>query len=106
MFDFVNRSNADYIDRLYQQYQKDPRSVEEPWLSYFAGFDAGTGRANNGKEPAEVLPSGTSSDGSATVHRTLELGDIGVQNLVHTYRELGHTVATLDPLGHDRPNHP
>jgi 2-oxoglutarate dehydrogenase complex dehydrogenase (E1) component-like enzyme len=27
LFDFVNRANADYIDRLYQQYQKDPRST-------------------------------------------------------------------------------
>ena len=43
MFDFVNRSNADYIDRLYLEYQKDPRSVDEPWRSYFAGFDAGLG---------------------------------------------------------------
>jgi len=103
MFDFVNRANADYIDRLYQQYQKDPRSVEEPWLSYFAGFDAGAGR--NGKTTLSVLPSGTTTEG-AQAHRTLELGDIGVQNLVHTYRELGHTVAKLDPLGHDRPNHP
>ncbi|HEV7298168.1 MAG TPA: 2-oxoglutarate dehydrogenase E1 component [Tepidisphaeraceae bacterium] len=105
MFDFVNRSNADYIDRLYQQYQKDPRSIDEPWLSYFAGFDAGVGRSGV-VSPASTLPSGNGADGEAAAHPAIQLGDIGVQNLVHTYRELGHTVAKLDPLGHDRPNHP
>src|SRR5687767_10290590 len=103
MFDFVNRSNADYIDRLYQQYQKDPRSVDEPWLSYFAGFDNGIGRAN-GKGPTTLSPA--RAPGNESEHPPIQLGDIGVQNLVHTYRELGHTVAKLDPLGHDRPNHP
>src|SRR5258706_703608 len=29
-----------------------------------------------------------------------------VNNLVHAYRELGHFIASLDPLGHNRPNHP
>ena len=27
--DFVNRANADYIERLYEQYQRDPRSLDE-----------------------------------------------------------------------------
>ena len=27
-FDFVNRSNADYIERQYEQYKRDPRSVD------------------------------------------------------------------------------
>ena len=31
---------------------------------------------------------------------------IGVRDLVHSYRELGHFVAKLDPLGHDRPANP
>ena len=107
MFDFVNRANADYIDRLYQQYQKDPRSVEEPWLSYFAGFDAGVGRAANGKAPSSLFaPASTDGSTDPMVACQEQLGDIGVQNLVHTYRELGHTVAKLDPLGHDRPMHP
>ncbi|HLL89459.1 MAG TPA: 2-oxoglutarate dehydrogenase E1 component [Tepidisphaeraceae bacterium] len=102
-FDFVNRANADYIDRLYQQWQKDPRSVEEPWLSYFAGFEAGA--AVNGKVPPGVTPGSTAPD-----HLHDEAGkepaSVGAHNLVHSYRELGHFVATLDPLGHDRPNHP
>ena len=35
-------------------------------------------------------------------------GGLGVESadLVHSYRELGHLVANLDPLGHNRATHP
>jgi 2-oxoglutarate dehydrogenase E1 component len=90
--DFVNRANADYIERLYEQYQRDPRSLDEFWQAYFAGFETAGGR---GFHPA------TGAEGEKPRALT-----IGVHNLVHSYRELGHFVAKLDPLGHDRPNHP
>ena len=44
-FDFINRANADYIDRLHEQYLKDPASVEPHWQAFFAGFEAAGGRA-------------------------------------------------------------
>src|SRR3990170_6778968 len=90
--DFVNRANADYIERLYEQYQRDPRSLDEFWQAYFAGFETAGGR---GFHPP------TGAEGEKPRALTL-----GVHNLVHSYRELGHFVARLDPLGHDRPSHP
>ncbi|HEV2296479.1 MAG TPA: 2-oxoglutarate dehydrogenase E1 component [Tepidisphaeraceae bacterium] len=94
-FDFVNRANAEYIDQLYSNYQRDPRTVEEHWRAFFAGFDAGAARSQTpgGTHPGEA-PHG---EGLFTT---------GVYDLVHSYRELGHYVAKLDPLGHDRPVHP
>ena len=44
-FDFVNRANADFIDRLFEQYRKDPRSVSEQWQAFFAGFQSGVNRS-------------------------------------------------------------
>ncbi len=96
-FDFVNRANAEYIDRLYQQYQKDPRSVEDHWKAFFAGFELGLDRTASGTTP----PPADSNIGPQTDWSTA-----GIFDLVHSYRELGHFVAKLDPLGHDRPNHP
>src|ERR1700760_4453021 len=93
-FDFINRTNADYIDRLYQQYRTDPRSLEPQWLAFFAGFEAGSTR------PSETTRKAL-GDKLSDIPLSVELSD-----LVHSYRELGHTVAKLDPLGHDRPNHP
>ena len=85
-FDFINRSNAEYIELLYHKYQTDPRSVDSHWRAFFAGFEAGGGRQLNSGEGASA-PS-------------------GYEDLVHAYRELGHFVSKLDPLGHNRPAHP
>src|SRR5690348_6789096 len=94
-FDFVNRANAEYIDRLYQQYLKDPRSLEDHWKAFFAGFELGLDRNTSGAAPP-VAAADPGTDWSTA----------GVYDLVHSYRELGHFVAKLDPLGHDRPSHP
>jgi 2-oxoglutarate dehydrogenase E1 component len=84
-FDFFHRANLDYIDQLYQQYLKDPQSLDETWRAYFAGFDAAGGRAF--------------TTGGAPI-------TMGLHKLVHAYRDLGHFNAHLNPLGHDRPPHP
>jgi 2-oxoglutarate dehydrogenase E1 component len=93
-FDFINRANADYIERLQQQYNADPRSVEPHWRAFFAGFEAGG--ANKGAAPTATAPA---PEGRAAL-------GVDISDLVHSYRELGHFVAKLDPLGHNRPHHP
>src|SRR5215218_3812180 len=95
-FDFVNRANADFIDRLFEQYRKDPRSVSEQWQAFFAGFQSGVNRSE---------AASTDFAARAQIEPTVPL-TFGVFDLVHTYREIGHFVAKLDPLGHDRPDHP
>ena len=52
-FDFVNRANAEYIDRIYEQYRRDPRSVDETWRAYFAGFEFAASRNGNGQGRAD-----------------------------------------------------
>ena len=106
-FDFVNRANADYIDRLYEQYKRDPRSLDEPWRAYFAGFEfaaAGAGPARPGAGAAEAGSDGAPAAGASG--EPLSTLSVGVFDLVHSYRELGHVLAKLDPLGHNRPSHP
>jgi 2-oxoglutarate dehydrogenase E1 component len=83
-FDFFHQANTDYIEQLYSQYLKDPSSVDDIWQAYFAGFDAAGGKGISEGKPTTM----------------------GVHKLVHHYRDLGHTVATLDPLGRPRPAQP
>src|ERR1700684_2721583 len=75
-FDFVNRANAEYIDRLYQQYQKDPRSVEDHWKAFFAGFELGLDRTASTNAPAPVTEDGKTPTDWATA---------GIYDLVHSY---------------------
>ncbi|HMO24668.1 MAG TPA: thiamine pyrophosphate-dependent enzyme [Tepidisphaeraceae bacterium] len=94
-FDLSTQSNIDYIEQLYQQYRKDPGSVSEVWRAYFAGFELAGGRT---PAPLSAIPG---TDGEAVVPPA-----IGVFDLVHSYRELGHFSANIDPLGTPRPLHP
>src|SRR5690554_2388804 len=101
-FDFINRANADYIERLHQQYHSDPRSVEPHWRAFFAGFEAGSGRPAPGATP----PSPSTALKAAAPAPAAQPFNLQIADLVHAYRELGHFVAKLDPLGHNRAHHP
>ena len=39
--DFILRTNPDYIEELYRQYQRDPGAVGADWAHFFAGFEFG-----------------------------------------------------------------
>jgi 2-oxoglutarate dehydrogenase E1 component len=93
--EIINRGNADYIDGLYQRYQSDPKLVDDYWRAFFAGFEAAGGRA--GSLGGAFRPSDTAP--------TSARAGVETKNLVHSYREFGHFIANLDPLGHNRPTH-
>ncbi|QOV88448.1 2-oxoglutarate dehydrogenase E1 component [Humisphaera borealis] len=118
--DFVTRVNPEYVDRVYEQYLRDPRSVDESWQQTFAAMDSGAPmpagyfHANNGNGK---VATGTQD---ATIRIASEMSaheplpeftgpmpqlTIGVHKLVHAYRELGHLVGNIDPLGHNRTSH-
>jgi len=81
--DFILRANADYIESQYRHWLENPRSVSEDWALFFAGVDFG-----------ERKPAAAGGPDSAYA-------------LVHAYREFGHLIANLDPLGIEvTPAHP
>ena len=80
---FSSRYNADYIDTLYQQWRRDPASVEESWRIFFEGFD--------------LAQSGKAVTVESSKQRT------GVVRLIDAYRSLGHLCAHLDPLSDPPP---
>ena len=83
----VSLASAQYVDEQYGRYSTDPASVDAAWQTYFASLDLAA-------PEAPVAESGAAPLG------------LEVANLVHAYRELGHFVAELDPLGNPRPMHP
>ncbi|MEX2174003.1 MAG: 2-oxoglutarate dehydrogenase E1 component [Pirellulaceae bacterium] len=93
--DFFHRANADYLERLHAQYRRDPHSVGREWQAFFAGFQAGSESSPTTRRPI-------GDERQPADDRLAE----GAYDLVHSYRELGHCIAKLDPLGHDRPPHP
>ncbi len=89
--DLVNRTNPEYVDQLYQQYLRDPHSVDERWALFFAGFEAASGNGGRGAAAAITAPAER---------------QLGIYDLIHSYRELGYRIANLDPLGTNPTTHP
>ncbi len=95
--DFILRANPDYVDDLYRQYVRDPQSVGADWAHFFAGFELGANGHRGATAAAPPAP---------TVDTRVAERVIGVFDLIHTYRELGHLIADLNPLGGNRTEHP
>ncbi|MGE0826003.1 MAG: 2-oxoglutarate dehydrogenase E1 component [Candidatus Binatia bacterium] len=80
--------NAQFVEALYDQYLKDPDSVDEEWQEYFS-------RLGNGAVAAQ--PQVESLGERAVAARDIEKHARIVQ-LIQAYRERGHLQASLDPL--------
>src|ERR1700748_318578 len=94
---FANRFNADLLDQNYEQWRKDPASVDPTWSAFFEGFELGALQLKNGAAAA---------DKGAPAPATESPLQTRVDGLVYAYRTLGHTIANLDPLAHERPQNP
>jgi 2-oxoglutarate dehydrogenase E1 component len=75
-------ANMEALDELYQRWRHDPQSVDASWRCFFEGFELGIAR-----------PSAPGGVGGTQV---------GVVRLIMAYRDLGHFLAHLDPLGERR----
>jgi 2-oxoglutarate dehydrogenase E1 component len=88
--DGVALANKDYVAEQYRRYQADPASVDERWAAFFAGFELAAG-ANGRAFEVSGVPAPATLDAS---------------DLVHSFRELGHLVAHLNPIGPRPLGHP
>src|SRR5260370_40292807 len=86
---FATRWNLDAIEAAYQRWRQDPDAVDESWRLFFEGFELGS----DGAHP--LAAAGTGAHEQAAVIR-----------LISAYRDLGHFLARLDPLGEPRKSHP
>jgi 2-oxoglutarate dehydrogenase E1 component len=79
--------NAAQVEALYETWKRDPTAVAHDWQLFFAGFDLGFERTATASAP---------SGSHAAVGRTDQQR---ADALIYAYRDVGHTVCTLDPLG-------
>jgi len=109
---FLSGSNANYIDHMYEQWKKDPKSVNASWQAYFATDDFQTaptlGQTARDAQLDEILKllknggapsrSAASSDGTVNSEEAVALFQ-----LCRAFMSHGHFCANLDPL--DLKNH-
>jgi 2-oxoglutarate dehydrogenase E1 component len=80
-------ASSDYVEEQYEQWQRDPASLSDEWRLFFAGFDLAY-------SPTGEVASERAADQSK------------VASLIFAFRNLGHLIADLDPLGDNLETHP
>ncbi|ULQ58197.1 2-oxoglutarate dehydrogenase E1 component [Flavihumibacter rivuli] len=86
-FSYITNSSPAYIESLYQDFVKDPASVDPEFKKFFEGFDFAVANAVNGHAPA-----GAAVDAS-------QLGrEFSVYQLIQAYRKKGHLIAKTNPI--------
>jgi len=83
--------NAGYVLEQYEQYLRDPQSLDEGWRGFFAGFDPAQLQA----AAAGAAPAPTSTGAPGVDVRKL----VAAREMSRTIRTRGLTAARLDPLG-------
>ena len=94
--------NADFLDTLYEQYLRDPASVEERWRQYFDRLP-GPADGERPRRPVEAelaararLPRAVAA---AAAGRSADARQASVSRLIQIWINRGHLIARIDPLG-------
>src|SRR5262249_32495141 len=94
--------NADFLDALYEQYLRDPASVDERWRSYFAQLGAPGGERAHGPVRDAIGARATgprAAQGAAAAPGAGDARQAAVSRLIQIWINRGHLVANIDPLG-------
>ena len=110
-----DQQNAGYAQDLYEQFARNPTAVPEAWRRFFAqgpeamlqaGLLLPEGLSGNGASAAYVAPPGTPASAEAERMRRLLPAVARAASLVQAFRDHGHMLAEIDPLGSRPPGHP
>ena len=91
---YITNSSPSFIEGLYQDFVKDPQSVDPEFKKFFEGFDfaIAQGKNGNGQTTISKEPAFRTTDG---VDWKKELG---AYRLILGYRNKGHLLAKTNPI--------
>ncbi len=93
-FSYITHSHPAYIEQLYQDFIKNPESVDPDFKSFFEGFDfAVSAGASNGSATAQKTEDKTAVSASPDW-----MYEIRVYRLILGYRNKGHLLAKTNPI--------
>ncbi|WP_185868533.1 2-oxoglutarate dehydrogenase E1 component [Blattabacterium cuenoti] len=90
-YSFLNAIHFKDIESLYEEYKKDPHSLESSWRNFFCGFDFGQ---KNGLENPIIK---NNNEKKTDFHGKMNKEFI-VYNLIQYYRKKGHLFAYINPI--------
>lgn len=112
-FSYITSSHPAYIENLYQDFIKDPNSVDPEMKKFFEGFDfavaSGSATGTNGKPNGTTTPAAAATL-SATKPSVADterdwMKEIRVYRLILGYRNKGHLIADTNPIRKRKDRH-
>lgn len=103
---FMSGQNANYIDYMYSQWQKDPSSVHASWNAYFSGGSSSyttpptLGQTAGGSD-IQAIMAALQSAGAGVVAGSNELSSdemVRLNMLLRAFMTHGHYISDIDPL--------
>lgn len=94
-FTYITNSSPEFIEKLYQDFVKNPDSVDIELRKFFEGFDFAISHVTgNGNIATEKIVSSL----SIPVDASQLAKEFAVYNLILAYRKKGHLVAKTNPI--------
>ena len=90
-YSYLSNVDSAWLDDLYQQYQKDPASVETGWARFFEGFEFAKQVEGDGSLSAP--PGGAAPGGNDRFEK-----EFRVIELINAYRTRGHLFTRTNPV--------
>jgi 2-oxoglutarate dehydrogenase E1 component len=101
---YITNSSPAFIESLYQDFVKNPQSVDPEFKKFFEGFDFAIANARNGGSQVGAVgtQTGTAAVPGTAALRTADGVDwkkeLGAYRLILGYRNKGHLVAKTNPI--------
>src|SRR5205809_3150889 len=97
-FSYITSSHPAYIENLYQEFIKDPASVDPEMKKFFEGFDFAVSSGINGKHNGTETIEAPAVKSTAAVADKDWMKEIRVYRLILGYRNKGHLIADTNPI--------
>jgi 2-oxoglutarate dehydrogenase E1 component len=99
-FSYITNSHPAFIEGLYQDFSKDPNSVDPELRKFFEGFDfaVGNGKATNGASNGQVTATAGATQAAAGTAVTDWRKELGAYRMILGYRNKGHLEAKTNPI--------
>src|SRR5205823_25983 len=97
-FTYITSADPSYIENLYDQFTKDPESVDHDLRRFFEGFDFAIGNGGNGKAENGLSVVATPAPESSLSAGVDWMQEIRAYRMILGYRNKGHLLAKTNPI--------
>jgi len=96
-FSYITSSHPQFIEGLYQDFVKDPNSIDPELRKFFEGFDFAIGSKANGNGATTAAPgkNGTAVSAGTDIDW---LREVRAYRMILGYRNKGHLLAKTNPI--------